>query len=113
VDVEVRYGFAGVSAMVDHEPKAMSQLKLARNRAGDEEEMAEDGLILGLGLANPGYHLFGDNQKVDGRLRLDVVKDDAVFVLVFDAGRDLARDDFFEDGHRRIGDAGARADREL
>ncbi len=92
--------------MVDHEPESLGQLELASDGAGDEQEMAEDGLILGLGFADARYHFFGDNQEVNGRLRLDVVENDAVLILVFDAGGDLARDDFFEDGHRRLGDTG-------
>ena len=107
----MRHGFAGVRAMVDHEAKTLGELELAGDRTGDEEEMAEDRLVLGFGLTDPGYHFFGDNQEVDGRLRLDVVEHDTEFILVFDAGRDLARDDFFKDGHRRMGDTGARAER--
>jgi hypothetical protein len=33
---------------------------------------------------------------MDGRLRLNVVEHDAVFVLVLDSGGNLARDDFLE-----------------
>ena len=35
---------------------------------------------------------------MDGRLRLDVVEDDAVFVLVLDLRGDFAVDDFLKNG---------------
>ena len=37
MDVEMRNGFAAVGAVVDHEPKAVSQLQFFRKRAGREQ----------------------------------------------------------------------------
>ena len=104
--MEVGNGFAGVRAVVHDEAEALREVELLRDLAGDEEEVAEDGLVGGGGFADAWYQLFGDDEQVDGGLRLDVVEDDAVFVLVLEARGDLAGDDFFED--RRHGAEGKR-----
>lgn len=94
----MRDGFAGVRTLVHDEAEAVREMEFFRDGAGDEEEMAEDCLIVGRGFADARYHLFGDDQEMDGRLWLDVVEDDAVFILVLELGGDFARDDFFEEG---------------
>jgi len=60
--------------------------------------MAEGGFIGGRGFIGSGYELFRDDEQVHGRLRLDVVDDDAALVLVFDLGGNLVIDDALEDG---------------
>ena len=97
MNVEVRHGFAGVAAMVDDQAEAVGELEFSGDGAGDEEKMAKDALIGVGGIAHARYQFFGDDQKVDGRLRIDVVEHDAVLVLVLDLGGDFAIDDFLED----------------
>ena len=100
MDVEVRHGFAGVGAVVDHEAEAVVELEFFRDLAGDEEQVAEDRLIFRGGFADARDRFFGDDEQVDRRLRLDVVEDDAAVVLVFDAAGYFAGDDAFEErGH--------------
>jgi hypothetical protein len=43
---------------------------------------------------------------VHGRLRIDIVDDDAAIVFELDLGGDFTRDDFFEDGfcHEKKGE---------
>ncbi len=95
--MEVGDGFAGVGTVIDDEAKPMGEVEFLRDGAGDEEEVTEDRLVRRRGFADARYHLFGHNQKVHGRLRLNVVKHHAVLVLVFDAGGNFAGDDFFEE----------------
>lgn len=55
-------------------------------------------MIVGRGGADARQGFFGDDEQVDRRLRLDVVQNDAVFVLVLDFGGDFAGDDALEKG---------------
>lgn len=88
--------FAAVGTVVDDEPEALVEAELPGEQAGGEQEMAQQELVGGRGGAHPWYRLSGHEQQVNRRLGLDVVEDDAVFVLVFDASRNLPGDDFFE-----------------
>ena len=99
VDMQVRDALAGVRAVVHDEAEPFGELEFFGDRAGGEQEMAEEGLVGGVGLADAWDGLLRDDEQVDGRGGLDVVDDDAMFVLVLDARRNLAGDDFLEDGH--------------
>lgn len=105
VHVEVGDGFAGVGAIVNHDAKAGGEVEFLRNHAGNDEEVAEDGLVFGGGFADARYQFFRDDEEVRRRLRLDVVENDTAVVLVFDFGGDFAIDDFLEDrfGHGQAG----------
>lgn len=96
--MKVGDGFAGVTTVVDHDAKAVGEVEFSGDDAGDDEEMAEEGLVSGGRFAHARYQFFGDDQKVSRRLRLDVVEDDAMLVLVLDPGGNFAIDDFLEDG---------------
>lgn len=101
--MDVRDGFAGVGAAVDDEAEAIGEAEFFCDGAGGHDEMTEDRLIGGGGIADPGDQLLRNDQQVHGRLGLDVMDDDAAFVLVLDAGGNFAVDDFLEKslGHRR------------
>jgi hypothetical protein len=103
VDVEVRDTFAGVGAVVDDEAVTAGEVEFFGYDSGRDEEVAELGLVGGRGFADAGDEFFGDDQEVDGSLRLDVVDDDAAVVLVLDLGGDFAVDDFLEEGFRHGG----------
>jgi len=111
VDVEVRHGFAGVRAVVDDKAKAVGELELAGELAGDEQEMAEDGFIGGRGVADSRDDFFRNEEQVNGRLRLDVMKSEAEIVFVLDARGNFAGDDTFEQslghGKRKLPELGA------
>ena len=100
VDVEMGDGFAGMRAVVHDEAEAFREVELFCNLAGDEQQVSEGGLIGGSGLGHARDQFFRDNEEMNGRLRLDVVQHDAVFVLVLDLCGDLAVDDALEDGFR-------------
>ena len=97
VDVEVGDGFAALFAVVNDEAESIADAGFAGDFAGGEEEMAEEGLVGGLGRADAGKGMFGYDEEVDGGLRIDVVKHDAFVVFVFDFRRDFAVDDFGEE----------------
>jgi hypothetical protein len=59
--------------------------------AGDEEEVAEQGSVLLLRARQLRDGLARDHEHVDGRLRVDVVEDDALVVLVDKLHGDLLR----------------------
>jgi len=73
-------------------------------QAGDmrrlEEQMSQQQLIIRFGLRDPCQGLLRNNQSVSGRLRLNVVKGDQLFVLVDDASRDLSQNNFLKERHR-------------
>lgn len=109
--MEVRDGFAGVGAVVHDEAVAVGELESFRHGAGDEQEVAEEGLVGVGGLANARDGLLWNNEQMDGRLRLDVVQDDTERVLVFDPRGDFAVDDFFEKGFGHKPEVEARTHR--
>lgn len=98
MNVQMRHRFARVRAVVDDEAEALLQVEFLGHLSGDQQEVPEDSLIRGGRFADPWYHLFGDDEQMHRRLGLDVVQNDAVFVFMLQAGRDFARDDFFEEG---------------
>ena len=95
--MQVGHGLAGVSAVVDDQSKTVRELQFPGDLSGDQQQVAEDGLIVGARLADSGNHLLRNDQQVHGRLRLNVVQDDAVLVLMLDSRGDVAVDDFLED----------------
>lgn len=98
VDVEVGDGFAAVGAVVDHDAVTGGEVELTGHRAGGEQEVAKERLVIGRGGADARDDLFRDDEEVRGRLRRDVVKDDAEVVFVLDLGGDFAGNDAFEEG---------------
>lgn len=101
MDMKVRHRLARVRAMIDCEAEATGESELLRHHAGHHEQMAEHGLVGRLSFADPGDDTLGYDQQMNGRLRLNVMDDDAELVLVFDPSGDFAVDDFLEEclGH--------------
>src|SRR5882757_5412917 len=98
MDVEMGNALGGGGAVIDDEAEALREVELFRDHAGGEDEMAEDGLVGGRGFLDAWDDFFRNDEQVDGRLRLDVVEDDAVLVLVFDLGGDFTVDNALENG---------------
>ena len=96
--MQVRDGFAGMRPVVDDEAKTMGELEFFRDLPGDEQEVSEDGLVVGGGLADARNDFLRHDQQVHRGLRLDVVENDAMLILVFDLGGDFPVDDFLKDG---------------
>jgi len=98
MNVEMGDTFTRIRPVVDHEAIAVGQLQLAGHGAGGQQQMPEHSDIRQPGLVQPGNGLLGNDQQVDGRLRLDVVDDDAGRVLVLDFCGDFAGDDALKEG---------------
>ena len=96
--MQVRHGFTGIRAAVDHDAETAFEIELLRHLRGDDEQMTNDRSIRFDDLADALYYFFGYNEQMDRRLRIDVVDDDAAIVFELDLGGDFTRDDFFEDG---------------
>ena len=98
----MRDGFSAIFSVVDHETKALvgrGDSETFRDLPGGEEEMPQEILIIAGGFPDPGNQLFRNHQDVDRSLRADIVKGDALVVLVNDISLDLAGDNFFKNGH--------------
>ncbi len=98
VDVEVGDGFAAVGAVVHHEAEAVIEVELVGDFGGDEEEVADEGLVGGGGLGEAGDGFFGDDEDVDGGLGVDVAKGVADIVLINGGAGDFAVNDALEEG---------------
>ena len=97
--MKVRNCFSTIGAIIDDEAIAcFFELALAGNALGGDEEMSEEGMILGRNGAVAGVMFFRDEKDVDGGLGGEITEGEDVIVLVEDIGRDLAVDDAFEDG---------------
>src|SRR5579862_10064759 len=95
--VQVRHGLPRLFAAIDDQPVAVRELELGGQLDGDQVQVAEQ-LAVGLGDAVVrGNHFLGDDQDVDGRLRIDVVEGEAHIVFVGDLRVDLAIDDLEKD----------------
>lgn len=103
VDVKVRNGFAGMRAVVDHQPEPVLEVELLCELACGHEEVPEHLGVCSRSLADARNHLLRNDQQMDGCLGLDVMQDDAALILVFDLRGDLPVDDFLKDrfGHTR------------
>ncbi len=99
MDVEMRYGFAAVVAVVDDEAESgLVQTFLVGNVLRDVNHVAEQRLVGRGGGGNARDFLFRDDEDVDGRLGLDVMEGQAKVVLEGDPGWNLAVDDLREEG---------------
>lgn len=99
VEVQVGDGFAAIRAIIDDESIAgFVELALTGNPLGGDEEMSEEGMILGRDGAVAGVMFFWNNKNMDGGLGGEITKGEDVIILVENIGGELAVDDAFEDG---------------
>ena len=97
--MKVGDGFSTIGAIIDDEAIAgFFELALAGNALGGDEEMSEEGMILGRNGAVAGVMFFRDEKNVNGGLGGEITEGEDVIILVEDIGRNLAVDDAFEDG---------------
>ena len=97
--MKVRDCFSTIGAIIDDKAIAcFVELALAGNALGGDEEMSEEGMILGRNGAVAGVMLFRDEKNVNGGLGGEITEGEDVIILVKYIGRDLAVDDAFEDG---------------
>lgn len=90
VDVEVWDGFTAMCAVVNHSTEAgFRESELFGDLSGGEEEVAEEGLVFGCGLANAGDGLARYDEEVCGSLRRNVREGTTKLVIVEDFSRDF------------------------
>ena len=91
--------FSTIGAIIDDETIAcFVELALASDALGGDEEMSEEGMILGRNGAVAGVMFFRDEKDVDGGVGGEITEGEDVIILVKNIGRNLAVDDAFEDG---------------
>ena len=95
--MEMVDGLAAVGAGVEDEAVAVGELFLAGDFGGGGEEVAEDLAMLRRGVRVGDDVALGDEQKVHGRLGIDVGEAEGVFVLVDASDGDLIADDLAEE----------------
>ena len=97
--MKVGDGFSTIGAIIDDEAIAgFFELALAGNALGGDEEMSEEGMLLGGNGAVAGVMFFRDEKDVDGGLGGEITEGEDVIILVKNIGRNLAVDDALEDG---------------
>lgn len=84
MDVEVWNGLPGSTAVVDRNSKPRTTIKFFSHMFGSQKEVPKESCVAGLGCTDARNRLFRNDQQVDGRLRTDVVKYDAVLILMLD-----------------------------
>ena len=96
--MQMKDDLPGTRPVVDVDSEGVvGQALLARDLASDVEEVSQQDAILNVGVAEPRYVSLGDDDYMQGRLRVDVPKGQAVLILVDDIRGDLAAKDLAED----------------
>jgi hypothetical protein len=96
VQVQVRHGLTGTLLAIDYQPIPVADAKFLCQLGGHHVQMTEQLTVFRLDVGVGGNDLARDDEHVYGRLRIDVVEGDAVFVLVDDAGGDFLFDNLQE-----------------
>lgn len=93
MDVEMGNGFSALFAVVDDEAETVADSELAGRLTSHEQKVPEEGLEIGGGFADAREGMLGDDEQMNGSLRIYIVKNDALIVLMFDIGGNLSVDD--------------------
>ena len=98
-NVEVVHTLCPVASVVDNDPESARTLFLSE-LLGHKHHVTQDCLLVlaGLGELRQAVAILGDDQKVDGRLWIDVPKGNAKFVVVDLVCGNVSRQDFIENG---------------
>ena len=95
VDVEVIDRLPPVGTGVDDQAVARcGEALLFGDLAGFEQQVAEQGAVLGSGVLHAGDDFLGDDEDVRRGLGLDVAESQTIVVLIDDVGGNFAADDF-------------------
>ena len=82
MEVEMLYRLASIIAAIGNDSVAVTQLKLFCDRRNNFEDMRNVLAVLGCDAVNRSYMALGYYEHVNGRLRSDIIKGVALFVLV-------------------------------
>jgi hypothetical protein len=98
VEVKVKDGLARPGACVDHGPVAASfQTPLTRQLRRHYKQSPEEWSIVGGGLIQRCQMFAWNNERMDGRLRVGVLKGHDFIILEDNPGGYASRDDLAED----------------
>jgi hypothetical protein len=87
------YGLATILSRIDHGAIAFLQSFRAGNLCRGPMQMANQGIVLFPGMGDGSYVFAGNNEDVDGGLRMDVGERIALFILIDSFGWNASIDD--------------------
>src|SRR5215470_3305428 len=96
MQMNVKYGLAGVAVGVEDRPKAAGQPSLLGERGGPSDQLAHDAIVARLDVVQRCDMPLRHDEDMGRRLRIDVVEGEDAVVLVDDRSRHLALDDLAE-----------------
>lgn len=98
--MQVRDRFAGIAAVIDHDAIAAFRdaFEPGHGARGEEQSAEQFGIEIAR-FAEPGEMPLGNDQDVERRLRIRVMKSDQVVGFMDDPGRNFSGGDFFKNGH--------------
>jgi hypothetical protein len=95
--VQMRHRLAAVRTVIDDQPKTgIEDAFLFRHGLRDQEKMAQQRFIGCRGGTDSRDFFFWNDQDMDGRLRMNIVKGNAEVIFVGNLRRNFAGDDFRE-----------------
>ena len=101
--MEMRHRFASIATVVDHDAiSVFLQSSLISNQGRFEQQMTQQGMVLGLGFRKAGDGFLRDNQEVRRRLRSDIAKCQHQIVFIKNLRRDLPGNNFLEKSHSDV-----------
>lgn len=105
--MQMKHRLQSVCSVIDeHTIPVIGKALEACDFGGGEHEMAEKFLVCVLCEGHHGDASLGDDQEMNGGLRVNVTEGQHEFVLVDHVGGDFTREDLVEDGGRRQVDGG-------
>ncbi len=99
---EVRDGFAGIESIIDDEAEAaFGDAQFSGNLARGSEHAAEERSVFRRGCGDPGNGTAGNDEHMDRRLGIRVMKRNEIIRLKNETGRNLSGGDLFKNGQAR------------
>lgn len=98
MQVEVKHRLPSASAVVDRETESIATAELFRNLARSQHEVTKERLVFSCGITKARNRFARYQQHMHRCSGIDVLERDALVIFINNAGRDLACDDFFEEG---------------
>ena len=97
--MQVKHRLTDRRAVVDGNAEGIAITFLGRDGGCRHQQMTEQRVVGRRRVGQHRHRLLGTHQHMHRRLRIDVAKGDALLILKNDVGRNLARNDFLEQGH--------------
>lgn len=94
--MQVGDALPGILSIIDDHPVTAGKVFLEGDLAGDQQEMAEKGLVLLSGFKQPGKGFFRNDQDMDGGLGIDIADGEGQIILIGDVGRYFPGQDFLK-----------------